>query len=107
MAEPTTSTSQPTPSNFPGDTVATSASETAKLSDAASKLKLSEDVPSTNGASKTVAKVDTKKVKVDPKDVEFLVKELEVTKVKATEMLKAANGEKKEAVKTYVVGVCA
>lgn len=111
MAEPTPSHPEPTPSNFPGDTVASTASEQAALSDAASKLKVSDSTSTANGTSPVAtkadgpAKVDIKKVKVDPKDVEFLVKELEVSKVKATEMLKAANGERKEAVRTFVVGV--
>jgi len=110
--EPTLPTpAPPAPSNFPGDTASTSASETAALSSAVSDLKIS--TPEANGtpasttttvtASKT-APLDVKKVKVDAKDVAWMVEELEVSKSKATELLKAAGGQREAAVRGFVVG---
>jgi len=106
MAEPTpqttASSANPAPTNFPGDTVHHNSSDISALSNAASHLKVSET--NTPPATSTPKAAEVKKVKIDAKDVEFLVKELEVSKVKATEMLKGAEGEREKAVRAFVVG---
>jgi len=113
--EPTQPTpAPPAPSNFPGDSASTSASETAALSSAASELKISEvDTNGSSGSASTAttiakaATVDAKKVKVDAKDVAWMVEELEVSKSRATELLKAAGGKREAAVRGFVVGEAA
>lgn len=103
MAEPQSQpTSAPAPTNFPGDTVHHNSSDISALSNAASHLKVRDTPPAT---STPKASTEVKKAKIDAKDVEFLVKELEVSKAKATEMLRGAEGERERAVRTFVVGV--
>jgi len=106
MAEPTpqttASSANPAPTNFPGDTVHHNSSDISALSSAASHLKVSDTPSSTSTTAPKAAEV--KKVKIDAKDVEFLVKEMEVSKAKATEMLKGAEGEREKAVRAFVVG---
>jgi len=92
----------PAPTNFPGDSEHHNSADVAALSSAASNLKVSSTPASTTAPKASTA--DAKKVKIDAKDVEFLIKELEVSKGKATEMLKAAEGERARAVRTFVVG---
>ncbi|KAI6083933.1 hypothetical protein F4821DRAFT_180433 [Hypoxylon rubiginosum] len=55
-----------------------------------------------NLGTKAVEKKEVKKVKVDPADVALLVDELDLTKVKATELLKAHDGDAVEAMKAFV-----
>lgn len=43
-------------------------------------------------------------MKIDAKDVEWMVKQLEVGKTKATEMLRGAGGDRRVAVRRFVVG---
>ncbi|KAL2018395.1 hypothetical protein VTK56DRAFT_873 [Thermocarpiscus australiensis] len=47
-------------------------------------------------------KKETKKVKVDAADVNLLVEELELSKVKATELLKAHDGDAVKAMRAYI-----
>lgn len=97
-----------TPNNFPGDTIHTSATETAALSSAASALKISDNAAPTKSTSTSTPSsapaIDSKKMKVDAKDVEWMVKELELSKTKATELLREAGGERTKAVRSFVVG---
>ncbi|EGS19257.1 uncharacterized protein CTHT_0058830 [Thermochaetoides thermophila DSM 1495] len=53
-----------------------------------------------SGAS--TEKKEVKKVKVDPADVNLLVEELELSKAKATELLKAHDGDAIKAMKAYI-----
>ncbi|KAI1768166.1 hypothetical protein GGR53DRAFT_479250 [Hypoxylon sp. FL1150] len=53
------------------------------------------------GGSKAVEK-EVKKVKVDPADVALLVDELDLTKAKATELLKTHDGDAVEAIKAFI-----
>ncbi|KAJ0163797.1 hypothetical protein CTA2_2383 [Colletotrichum tanaceti] len=50
----------------------------------------------------TTAKKEVKNVKVDAADVSLLVDELELTKPKATELLKANDGDAVKAMKAYL-----
>ncbi|KAF9876698.1 hypothetical protein CkaCkLH20_05544 [Colletotrichum karsti] len=50
----------------------------------------------------TAAKKEVKNVKVDQADVTLLVDELELTKAKATELLKAHEGDAVKAMKAFV-----
>ncbi|KAF6838574.1 hypothetical protein CPLU01_02375 [Colletotrichum plurivorum] len=50
----------------------------------------------------TAAKQEVKNVKVDAADVALLVDELELTKPKATELLKANDGDAVKAMKAYI-----
>ncbi|OLN86777.1 hypothetical protein CCHL11_07834 [Colletotrichum chlorophyti] len=50
----------------------------------------------------TAAKKEVKNVKVDAADVALLVDELELTKPKATELLKANDGDAVKAMKAYL-----
>lgn len=45
-----------------------------------------------------------KKIKLNQEDVQFLVNELDLTKTKATELLRSAEGVLGDAVRTFVVG---
>ncbi|KAI2619007.1 hypothetical protein GGS26DRAFT_342867 [Hypomontagnella submonticulosa] len=49
-----------------------------------------------------VEKKEVKKVKVDPADVALLVDELDLTKPKATELLKAHDGDAVKAMKAFI-----
>ncbi|TDZ20507.1 hypothetical protein Cob_v006414 [Colletotrichum orbiculare MAFF 240422] len=50
----------------------------------------------------TAAKKEVKNVKVDAADVALLIDELELTKAKATELLKANDGNAVQAMKAYI-----
>ncbi|KAI1772088.1 hypothetical protein F4818DRAFT_444714 [Hypoxylon cercidicola] len=54
------------------------------------------------GGAGAVEKKEVKKVKVDPTDVALLVDELDLTKAKATELLKAHDGDAVEAMKAFI-----
>ncbi|KLU93042.1 hypothetical protein MAPG_11983 [Magnaporthiopsis poae ATCC 64411] len=54
----------------------------------------------TGGA--TEAKKEVKKVKVDPADVALLVDELELSKAKATDLLKQHDGDAVKAMRAYI-----
>ncbi|RSL67233.1 hypothetical protein CEP54_003366 [Fusarium duplospermum] len=58
----------------------------------------------TLGAAKSssAAAASHKNVKVDPADVALLVEELELTKVKATELLKSNEGDAVKAMRAFV-----
>ncbi|KAF8856574.1 hypothetical protein BDZ45DRAFT_745330 [Acephala macrosclerotiorum] len=58
----------------------------------------------TNGtvAKKDETKVVKKAVKVDPADVTLLVEELELTKMRATDLLKAHDGDAAKALRAYI-----
>ncbi|KAI0431577.1 hypothetical protein F5Y09DRAFT_304489 [Xylaria sp. FL1042] len=53
-------------------------------------------------AAAPAEKKEVKKVKVDPADVALLVDELELTKPKATELLKAHDGDAVRAMRAYI-----
>ncbi|PQE15781.1 Huntingtin-interacting K protein [Rutstroemia sp. NJR-2017a BBW] len=65
----------------------------------------------TNATNGTVAKkeddkkVVKKTVKVDPADVTLLIDELELTKIKATDLLKAHDGDAEKALRAYIAPV--
>ncbi|TGJ86409.1 hypothetical protein E0Z10_g2350 [Xylaria hypoxylon] len=54
------------------------------------------------GAAPAVEKKEVKKVKVDAADVALLVDELELTKPKATELLKAHDGDAVRALRAFI-----
>ncbi|KAI1105619.1 hypothetical protein F4804DRAFT_331207 [Jackrogersella minutella] len=54
------------------------------------------------GSGGTADKKEVKKVKVDPTDVALLVEELDFSKVKATELLKAHDGDAVLALKAFI-----
>ncbi|KAI1425806.1 hypothetical protein F5Y12DRAFT_347509 [Xylaria sp. FL1777] len=54
------------------------------------------------GTAAAVEKKEVKKVKVDAADVTLLVDELELTKAKATELLKAHDGDAVRAMKAFI-----
>ncbi|KAI4865477.1 hypothetical protein F4820DRAFT_447969 [Hypoxylon rubiginosum] len=56
----------------------------------------------TLGGAGAVEKKEVKKVKVDATDVALLVDELDLTKAKATELLKAHDGDAVEAMKAFI-----
>ncbi|KUJ09654.1 uncharacterized protein LY89DRAFT_690106 [Mollisia scopiformis] len=58
----------------------------------------------TNGVvtKKDEQKVVKKAIKVDPADVTLLVEELELTKIKATDLLKAHEGDVEKALRAYI-----
>ncbi|PMD17132.1 hypothetical protein NA56DRAFT_648872 [Hyaloscypha hepaticicola] len=63
---------------------------------------------STNGAAAkkdTETKAVKKSVKVDPADVTLLVEELELSKIKATDLLKAHDGDAGKALRAYIAPV--
>ncbi|KAE8446025.1 hypothetical protein EG329_012664 [Mollisiaceae sp. DMI_Dod_QoI] len=47
-------------------------------------------------------KVVKKAIKVDPADVTLLIEELELTKIKATDLLKAHDGDAEKALRAYI-----
>ncbi|KAH7153141.1 hypothetical protein EDB81DRAFT_882087 [Dactylonectria macrodidyma] len=53
-------------------------------------------------AKNTAAGSSTKNVKVDPADVALLVEELELSKPKATELLKSHEGDAVKAMRAYI-----
>ncbi|KAI1454813.1 hypothetical protein F4805DRAFT_299261 [Annulohypoxylon moriforme] len=55
-----------------------------------------------SGTPGAAEKKEVKKVKVDPADVALLVDELDLTKVKATELLKAHDGDAVLAMKAFI-----
>ncbi|KAK5663590.1 hypothetical protein OQA88_4021 [Cercophora sp. LCS_1] len=55
--------------------------------------------------AKSAEKKEVKKIKVDAADVALLVEELEVSKGRATELLKAADGDAVKALTDYVTPV--
>ncbi|PQE18040.1 Huntingtin-interacting K protein [Rutstroemia sp. NJR-2017a BVV2] len=65
----------------------------------------------TNVTNGTIAKkgddkkVVKKTVKVDPADVTLLIDELELTKIKATDLLKAHDGDAEKALRAYIAPV--
>ncbi|PQE32494.1 Huntingtin-interacting K protein [Rutstroemia sp. NJR-2017a WRK4] len=65
----------------------------------------------TNATNGTLAKkgddkkVVKKTVKVDPADVTLLIDELELTKIKATDLLKAHDGDAEKALRAYIAPV--
>ncbi|KAH8899277.1 hypothetical protein GQ53DRAFT_741405 [Thozetella sp. PMI_491] len=54
------------------------------------------------GDKKAAEKKEVKKVKVDAADVALLVDELELTKAKATDLLKAHDGDAVKALRAYI-----
>ncbi|KAI0393747.1 hypothetical protein F5Y17DRAFT_458647 [Xylariaceae sp. FL0594] len=66
--------------------------------DAASVSKAIQNLSSATPAEKK----EVKKVKVDAADVALLVDELEITKAKATELLKKYDGDAVRAMKAYI-----
>ncbi|KAI0466624.1 hypothetical protein F4859DRAFT_293489 [Xylaria cf. heliscus] len=64
--------------------------------DAAAVSKLATAAPA------STEKKEVKKVKVDPADVALLVDELELTKAKATEFLKAHDGDAVRAMRAFI-----
>lgn len=105
-AQSASQSADPAPTNFPGDSEHHNSADVAALSSAASNLKVA-DTPSSTITAPKASTTEIKKVKIDAKDVDFLVKELEVSKAKATEMLKGAEGERGRAVRRFVVGAAA
>ncbi|KAI1854198.1 hypothetical protein JX265_000602 [Neoarthrinium moseri] len=57
---------------------------------------------SLGGSGAAAAKADAKKVKIDAADVALLVDELELSKPKATELLKTHDGDAVQAMKAFV-----
>ncbi|KAI0853513.1 hypothetical protein F5Y00DRAFT_103236 [Daldinia vernicosa] len=63
---------------------------------------VSKAMQSLGSGPSTGAAKDAKKVKVDPADVSLLVDELDLTKAKATELLKAHDGDAVLAMKAFI-----
>lgn len=57
-----------------------------------------------DGSSEAKTKAAPKKVKIDAKDVTLIVEHCEINKVKATELLRANDGNLLEALSAYVDG---
>ncbi|OGM43491.1 hypothetical protein ABOM_008065 [Aspergillus bombycis] len=62
----------------------------------------------TAGPQKEAEVVRKKAVKVTSEDISLLVEQLDLTKVKATELLKSNNGDAKQAIKAFItpVAIC-
>ncbi|KAI9656391.1 MAG: hypothetical protein M1831_004643 [Alyxoria varia] len=96
-----------------GSSAAATTGDAAKLGAAVSNLSL-DDPAKSQQQQEAVAQKDkvaaseqskpAKKVKIDPADVTFMVEELEVSKSKATEMLKGNEGKRDAALKAFIVG---
>ncbi|KAH8682335.1 hypothetical protein BX600DRAFT_40886 [Xylariales sp. PMI_506] len=63
---------------------------------------VSKAMKSLGGAGAGGAKAEVKKVKIDAADVALLVDELDLTKPKATELLKAHDGDAVQAMKAFI-----
>ncbi|KAI1479143.1 hypothetical protein K445DRAFT_192524 [Daldinia sp. EC12] len=63
---------------------------------------VSKAMKSLGGGPSAGAAKDVKKVKVDPADVALLVDELDLSKQKATELLKAHDGDAVRAMKAFI-----
>ncbi|PIG82366.1 hypothetical protein AARAC_009307, partial [Aspergillus arachidicola] len=59
----------------------------------------------TTGPQKEAEVVRKKAVKVTSEDISLLVDQLDLTKVKATELLKSNNGDAKQAIKAFITPV--
>lgn len=78
--------------------------DTAKLGAALSGLSVADkEKADKTSAEKKAAEAPAKKVKVAPEDVTYLVEQLEVTKNKATAMLKEAEGKREKAIEDFVL----
>lgn len=82
---------------------AASTTDSGALGAAVSNLSIAGQSAPAPAAAKP--KDEPKKVKIEPADVQYLVEQLEVNKVKATEMLKRSGGDRMGALRAYVVGV--
>jgi len=79
------------------------AETTSKPGDSAALAGAMKDLK-VDGSSESKAKAPPKKVKIDPKDVALVVDQLDMNKNKATEFLKAHDGDIIKAFSAYVEG---
>lgn len=86
-----------------GESGSSTATNTAALGAALSNLSVAGSGAATTTQQAKAADAPAKKVKIDAADVTFLVDNLEVTKAKATSMLRAADGSKDKALEDFVL----
>ncbi|RSL88188.1 hypothetical protein CEP51_001840 [Fusarium floridanum] len=75
---------------------------TAQNVDADAVNKAMKTLGGAKSSSSSAATASHKNVKVDPADVALLVEELELSKVKATELLKSNEGDAVKAMRAFV-----
>ncbi|ETN38641.1 uncharacterized protein HMPREF1541_06678 [Cyphellophora europaea CBS 101466] len=91
--------------NGEGATKQPSAADQEALGKAMSRLEIASGLKKTDTAKKPEQKTDAeprKKIKIASEDVTFLVEELDLTKVKATELLRTHEGDAVKAVRAFI-----